>query len=67
MPNPKVVRDTPGADYREEDPAEEIEAMVPPNPDPPHRHQQDTQPVEGEAAMNLPPETEGLSRPRLQG
>ena len=28
---------------------------------------QDTQPVEGEDAMNLPPETDLIQRPKIQG
>jgi hypothetical protein len=67
MSEHKIVRDTPGSDYRDDDPTDDIEPTVPASPNPPNRHQQDTQPVEGDAAMNLPRETEGQQRPRLQG
>lgn len=45
----------------------EAERVVPRHPDPPARHEQDTQAVEGETAMNLPPGHEMVPRGGIQG
>jgi hypothetical protein len=47
-------------------PAQRLPA-APPDPDPPARHEQDTQPVEGEAAIHPPPGTELIQRSKVQG
>ena len=54
---------------REKQKQDEARAQSPVDelPDSPERHQQDTQPVEGEDAMNLPPETDMIQRPIIQG
>ena len=46
---------------------EEPERAVPRDPDPPKRHEQDTQEVEGEHVLNPPPGHELIQRPKVQG
>jgi hypothetical protein len=48
-------------------PEETCEADVPVLEDPPQRHQQDTQPVEGEDAINPPPGSDLIQRSKVQG
>jgi hypothetical protein len=43
------------------------ETGAPRLPDPPARQEQDTQPVEGADAMDLPPGSEMAQRPVIQG
>jgi hypothetical protein len=53
---------------REERPSgSKEEPVVPPVPDPPARHEQDTQPVEGEDAIHPPPEQDLVQRGKIQG
>jgi hypothetical protein len=45
----------------------DTDSSVPRLPDPPARQEQDTQPMEGADAMDLPPGSEMAQRPVLQG
>jgi hypothetical protein len=42
-------------------------SAVPEHPEPPQRHQQDTQAVEGEHALNPPEEDDLTQRSKIQG
>ena len=41
--------------------------VTPLQPDPPARHEQDTQEVDGEAALHPPPGTDLIQRSKIQG